>query len=1235
MNRWHLGVQVLMGSALWTFWWILSGAQPVAAQIVPDNTLPAGERSQVSGDPNFQIDGGAQRGTSLFHSFSQFSVPTAGSASFNNAADVQNIFSRVTGASASNIDGLLRANSTANLFLLNPNGILFGPNASLDTGGSFVTTTANAIGFPDGEVFSSDTTQPLPNQLLTVEPNALFFSQLTPQPITNQSTFNDTGLQVPLRQNLLLVGGAVQLDGGQMISPGSHVELGGMGAVGTVGLSTTGEDWELDMPDGVLKADVSLSNGSDIDVTGDSGNIRIFAQNIDISGSELQIGIPSDSSLLNAQAGDMELNATRSIAISDLSALSNILSAQGTVGSVNLTAGDRISLDYSTVESSVNQTGNGDADGINITTGSLFLTNSGQLFSSMSGRGNAGSVTIDAPIIVSIDGFNGDYNSAIYSYVDTDSTGNAGDINITAGSFSLLDSALLVSYTAGQGDAGNVAITADSLSVTNGGQLNTLTIGQGRASNVNVVVQGTASFDGVDSFGTPSSILTGVDQSAVGSGGGGILSLTAGSLSLTNGATLNAITFGLGNAGTINLTVRGGVLIEDSSTGGTGIFTTVGEGGVGNGGTINLRAGSLSLVGDAAIAADTNGEGQGGNINLDVEGTLLISGGGRAAPTGESSRITLGVQPGGNASGGDLRIRAGSLILQNGGLVKASTQGQGDAGNLDIGADVIDISGSNPTNGLPSGLFTSSDTVGNAGDITLNTQSFRIADGAALSARSRDDGQGGDITVNAARAFEAVDGGQLITTTFGQGRAGNIAVNAGEQVTIAGNDPNYADRLARFPNPVDPLVANAITETGSASGLFADTRPNSAGRGGDIQITTGRLTVQAGAQLITSTSGNERAGDITVNAQNVELSGAASGLFAQTTTAADAGDLTIQPRGEDQNVRVNVQDGAQISASTSGSGQGGQLTITAPESITLTGNGSIITAGTEGSGEGGDLALQTDTLDIQNQAEVTVSSSRTGRAGSLFVDANRIYLNHQGSIRADTTGGGGDIDLRSPQILLRNGSNITTDASGGNIPGGNVAIATQFLIAVPTENSDISANSENFRGGNVNVNALATFGIQPRPAPTSLSDITATGASSALNGAIAITPPRTDPTSGLVELPTNLVDASQQIAQGCPANQGNSFVASGRGGLPPTPEQQLDDDAGWQDRRRLSAEVQPDTAQQTTDSQRRSPPSTSPLNPSLIEATGWQTTPTGAIKLIASSANSAPLNQSVACQGNQ
>ena len=145
---------------------VLSGLlcpEVVQAQVTADGTLST---TVTSADQrNFVIEQGDRSGGNLFHSFRDFSVSTGGSAHFNNAADVQNIFARVTGGNVSNIDGLIRANGAANLFLLNPSGILFGANAALNIGGSFMGTTATSVRFADGVEFSADSTG---TSLLTV-----------------------------------------------------------------------------------------------------------------------------------------------------------------------------------------------------------------------------------------------------------------------------------------------------------------------------------------------------------------------------------------------------------------------------------------------------------------------------------------------------------------------------------------------------------------------------------------------------------------------------------------------------------------------------------------------------------------------------------------------------------------------------------------------------------------------------------------------------------------------------------------------------------------------------------------------------------------------------------------------------------------------------------------------------------------------------------------------------------
>ncbi len=534
---------------------ISSSGDSALAQITPDTTLGSENSTVTSTGAVDSINGGATRGANLFHSFQELNVDEGRSAYFNNPDGIENILSRVTGGNPSNILGTLGVlGGNANLFLINPNGIIFGANASLDVRGSFVATTANAVGFSNQGFFSAA----VPNtpELLTVNPSAFFFNQIAAESITNQSA---EGLQVPTSQSFLLVGGDVRLDGGKLTAPGGRVELGGLASFGTVGLNVD-DNLRLSFPVGVQRADVSLTNGATVDVTaGGGGSIAVNTQNLDISGgSRLRAGIGAGLGSFSTQAGNIEIGATERVTISDAS---NSGSSSGIFNLVNIGAF-------------------GNAGNTDINTGSLNVIGNAQIGSVTFGQGNTGIINIQARDTVSLSGT----NSGVVSTVAPSGVGNGADINIQTRSLSLSGGAILSTSTFGQGNSGNVRVNAsDFVSVSGASFLAAITYGQGNAGNLIIQASGTVSFDGQRIDGLPSGAFTLVAPGAVGNGGN--INLQAQSLSLTNGARIAADTEGQGDAGSVSVQVNDSVSLANSL-----ISTVVQPPSVGQGGDITIKA---------------------------------------------------------------------------------------------------------------------------------------------------------------------------------------------------------------------------------------------------------------------------------------------------------------------------------------------------------------------------------------------------------------------------------------------------------------------------------------------------------------------------------------------------------------------------------------------------------------------------------------------------------------------
>jgi filamentous hemagglutinin family protein len=432
----------------------------------------------------------------------------------------------------------------------------------------------------------------------------------------------------------------------------------------------------------------------------------------------------------------------------------------------------------------------------------------------------------------------------------------------------------------------------------------------------------------------------------------------------------------------------------------------------------------------------------------------------------------------------------------------------------------------------------------------------------------------------------------------------------------------------------------------SNGAIVSATGASATGAGGVIEVQGRRITISDGSQIKTQTIELGQPGRLVLTASDsVELSGTSadgklfSAFLSQTFGSEPAGDLTIQTG------KLIVQDGAQVSADTFSQGHGGKLTVLASDSVELSGKSTLadgreVQSGlftvasdpykTGNIGDGGDLTIQTGRLIVRNGAGVAVSrqvsdSGNERKAGNLAIAARSIQLN-RGFLSAMTQSGkGGDITLQVQDLLLlRHASQISTSAGtrnqGGD--GGNINIDTQFLVALPSENSDIRADAYTGKGGNVQIMAQDIFGTESRPKPTPQSDITASS-ELGIDGVVRINTPDIDPSRGLVALPTELVDASRLIAQNCSSDGSqvaSTFTVTGRGGLPDNPSETLSSNAVWTDLRpnpNLAA-----TSSSPPIATRANHPTAAPL----VEAQGWVINDKGEVVLTASAPKVTPHN---------
>lgn len=704
----------------------------VKAQIIPDSTLPVNSGITVDSDISI-INGGTRAGNNLLHSFDQFSIPTGKTVYFNNAGDIQNIISRVTGKSISNIDGLLRANSAANLFLLNPNGIIFGSNASLNIGGSFLASTASSLKFANGTEFSTTETQIAP--LLTVSaPIGLNLENNTGEirvqgsghtlgisslfsPISGAGA-SDNGLRVLPQKTLALIGGGIALEGGNLTAPGGRVELGSVGN-GIVTLNPTTSGWVFGYEGLQNFQNIELSKRALVDASGSGSSaiqlvgkqifltegsvaliqnqgaqagsgINIQASNLlQLTGTSVDGMIPSGVEIetLGGSVGDVVVS-TKRLSFEDGAAINSKTFTQASASNILLDASESIEVKGF---SSINPTTSSIASGVGsytfsagtsgniaINTGQLTALDGGTITSGTFGTGTGGELLINAARSVELSGFNPILSSPSQVAVAAYKSGNSGNLKIISPEIKLDNGGIIASYTFSSGNAGDITIEAPSfLSITTPADTKDLSY---------------EFLSGISSYAVSPPVLI---QQVLGlssevSGAARSIKITTERLSLSKGS-ITVSNLGTGSAGNIDIDANIVSLKNNSSISGATALA--------DGGNIFIHANDVQLFDSIISASASNpkaayrllgidfpynlapvGAGIGGNVTINTN--ILFSLG--------NSTITANAFRG---RGGNIRInvRDGFLFSENS-LVEASSE-LGINGTVQINGLVINSRG--------------------------------------------------------------------------------------------------------------------------------------------------------------------------------------------------------------------------------------------------------------------------------------------------------------------------------------------------------------------------------------------------------------------------------------------------------------------------------------------------------------------------------------------------------------
>ncbi len=914
--------------------------------------------------PDFQIGAnvGRQVGSNLFHSFSAFNLNASERAIFNDVGAVslvENILSRVTGGSASNIDGMLRtdfANATPNLFLLNRAGVVFGPHASLDVQGSFHVSTADFIELADGVRFDA---LPSPNDtLLTAAPPAAFgFLREQPAAIAFRGNGSGSEFAVPEDETLSVIGGDVEITGAAMLkAPGGRINLASLASAGKVKLGNAALEAESSGPLGTI----TMQQDSTLDVserqggTTGGGSVFIRAGNFVVDDSKIL------ANTVNGNSEGIDIELTEAMRVTNGSSFEARTSGPGKGGDVDIQAKEILLEGGSKLDACSDSAsrecsdsagtdedfcGNcGDAGNIAIKTGRLQLTGGSEINSGTRGPGNAGNVTIKATEEVLF---------ADDSKVRAEARFRPGRLRIL-------------------GDAGSIVINTVRLELNRGPDISVLTSGDGKGGMVKITAKEVILKGRGSEQDDPSALSATTDT---GSGEGGEITINTDRLSLADGATIRALTNGPGNGG--NMTIEANdIVLEGESN----LRVEAGPFASGDAGDLSIKTGRLQVTGGSRIEAGTEGPGKGGNVTIRARDIVLEGESKLDAVAGPDDSRQFCLDCG---DGGNITIQTGRLQVREGSEIRAISRSPGKAGNVTIEAEQIVLAnGVRRPNGNvieSSVLATGQARGGDAGNIVIKAGRLELNDLAVISVA----GKRGNVEIQADDIL--VQGSFVSAASRGSGPPGSITITT--------------DLLS--------LTQRGVINVGT--GAPSD--------GGNLTINASELRLSDRSNIRAETSGSGSGGKIEITAGNIELRDG-SRISSQSTSALPnagrSGEIFIRALDS-----LRLVNDSQISVETARA-NAGDINLDVGFLLHLRDNSSITTSVAGGAGNGGNIRID-PVFTILDSTSRIVARAREGAGGNIRIVTDFFFGPRENISASSELGIDGVVEIESPDTDLNAG----------------------------------------------------------------------------------------------------------------------------------------------------------------------------------------------------------------------